>query len=43
MALENTVIDKLTAAFGDNVFTPRKKDIFSFEIPAEKITVDCSL
>jgi hypothetical protein len=35
MALENTVIqDKLTAAFGEMCFTSRK-DIFSFEIPAE--------
>jgi NADH-quinone oxidoreductase subunit C len=39
MALENTVIqDKLTAAFGANVLQSKKKDIFSFEIPADKIT-----
>jgi NADH-quinone oxidoreductase subunit C len=40
MALENTVIqDKLTAAFGENVLHfKQEKDIFSFEIPADKIT-----
>jgi NADH-quinone oxidoreductase subunit C len=40
MALENTVIqDKLTAAFGANVLHfKQEKDIFSFEIPADKIT-----
>jgi hypothetical protein len=38
MALENTVIqDKLTAAFGE-VLHFKRKDIFSFEIPADKIT-----
>jgi hypothetical protein len=38
MALENTVIqDKLTAAFGEMCYFKRK-DIFSFEIPADKIT-----
>jgi NADH-quinone oxidoreductase subunit C len=40
MALENTVIqDKLTAAFGENVLHFKQEtDIFSFEIPADKIT-----
>jgi NADH-quinone oxidoreductase subunit C len=39
MALENTVIqDKLTAAFGENASLQARKDIFSFEIPADKIT-----
>jgi NADH-quinone oxidoreductase subunit C len=40
MALENTVIqDKLTAAFGENVLHfKQEKDMFSFEIPADKIT-----
>jgi NADH-quinone oxidoreductase subunit C len=39
MALENTVIqDKLTATFGENVHFKQEKDIFSFEIPADKIT-----
>ncbi|MFT7334619.1 MAG: NADH-quinone oxidoreductase subunit C [Porticoccaceae bacterium] len=40
MALENTVIqDKLTATFGENVLHfKQEKDVFSFEIPADKIT-----
>lgn len=40
MALENTVIqDKLMETFGENVFHfNQEKDIFSFEITADKIT-----
>jgi hypothetical protein len=43
MALENTVIqDKLMRLFMQMCFIKQEKDIFSFEIPADKIT-DCSL
>lgn len=40
MALENTDIqDKLTSTFGENVFHfKEEKDIFSFEVTADKIT-----
>jgi NADH-quinone oxidoreductase subunit C len=39
MALENTDIqDKLTETFGENVFLNQEKDIFSFEVAADKIT-----